>query len=187
MHLLFPTCRCETDKPITLIHTLVSPLKSYWRIAIYSQDIIRRIAGGVILKTMALESPQPLSRKKSLFRRFSRRDRGDAPPSPFLMNEGLRSYSPSLQSPNPQSPRRLQRRPSHAPSYLLTPPPSPANKSTVIAIDASKPQQPKMVAHIQRIELPSSAANSHPHHLQNRGDAYFQVLYQPCRFLASPS
>ncbi|KAI4934828.1 hypothetical protein J4E85_002688 [Alternaria conjuncta] len=101
---------------------------------------------------MALESPQPLSRKKSIFRRFSRRERGDAPPSPFLMSEGLRS--PHLQSSNLQSPRRLQRRPSHRPLSLLTPPASPTEKSPIVTIDASKPQQPKMVTHIQRIDLP---------------------------------
>jgi hypothetical protein len=88
---------------------------------------------------MATESPQ-LGRKKSIFRRFSRRDRSDTPPSPFSMDE------------NPRSPRRLQRRATEAPAGLLTPPASP-KRDTVIAIDASKPQQPKMIAHIQRIEL----------------------------------
>ncbi|KAF1828703.1 hypothetical protein BDW02DRAFT_574644 [Decorospora gaudefroyi] len=99
---------------------------------------------------MATETPQSLFRKTSIFRRFSRRDRGGNPPSPFLADEFTQS---------PRSPRRLlQRRPSGAPAGLLTPPASPQQHIRV-AIDASKPQEPKMIAHIQRIEVRAPVGN----------------------------
>ncbi|KAH7561568.1 hypothetical protein J3E72DRAFT_437162 [Bipolaris maydis] len=81
---------------------------------------------------MASDQSQALSKKVSIFRRFSRRDRGDTPPSPFLMNQGIR---PPVQ----RAPRRLQRNRSYAPAPvgLLTPPPSPPEKSSFDSSESS--------------------------------------------------
>ncbi|KAE8849055.1 hypothetical protein P3342_006684 [Pyrenophora teres f. teres] len=89
-------------------------------------------------------SPQtPSFRKRSIFRRFSGKDRDETPPaSPFLIDE------------YPRSPRRI-RRASTAPPPNLTPPPSPPNSNTgkAVAIDTSKPQQPKLLMHVRRVDL----------------------------------
>ncbi|KAF1936033.1 hypothetical protein EJ02DRAFT_459860 [Clathrospora elynae] len=85
-----------------------------------------------------METPQSLSRKKSIFRHFSRRGQGDTSPAP------LAEY--------PRPPRKLQRRRTGAPTDIPTPT-ALLEQRTAVAIDASKPRQPKIVAHVQRVHI----------------------------------
>ncbi|KAH9862904.1 hypothetical protein J1614_010997 [Plenodomus biglobosus] len=103
------------------------------------------------------EPAQLLVRKKSIFRRFSRRESSDR-------------YAPTLASPKtqPHAPRKLQRRPTAAQTGLLTPPDSP--KPCIITdFEPQKQQhgQSNTILHIQQVQVqpqPSSLQRTDSHH-----------------------
>ncbi|KAF2848514.1 hypothetical protein T440DRAFT_470127 [Plenodomus tracheiphilus IPT5] len=103
------------------------------------------------------ETSQPLSRKKSIFRRFSRRESSDR-------------HAPAFTSPTtqPNTPRKLQRRIPAAQTGLLSPPDSP-KPYIITSVEATKQQthQLKMITHVQQVQLsqrPSTPKRTDSHH-----------------------
>ncbi|KAI8932481.1 hypothetical protein NX059_010666 [Plenodomus lindquistii] len=96
------------------------------------------------MATLATPTPQPLFRKKSIFRRFSQRESSDR-------------YAPALPSPTIQqpAPRKLQRRSPAVQTGLPTPPDSPA-PSIVSHVEPQKQQHnhAKTITHYQQVHLP---------------------------------
>lgn len=95
---------------------------------------------------LAVETPQSAFRKRSIFRRFTRRDKEATSPATPTFNDPSRNAS--------SAPRKLQKRTSsEASAYLPNAPPSP-KRHILPDPQPTKPQAPKMITHIQRIEIP---------------------------------
>lgn len=113
---------------------------------------------------LAVESPQPALERKSLFRRWTQRgDRRTASP-------------PQSMAQQPRTPNKLQRRPSVAVTSLPTPPDSP---NMVASFQPPMPQKPKMITHVQRIDLsPRSLTppSEHTIHISPRCGSQQRVL-----------
>lgn len=94
---------------------------------------------------LAIETSQSALPKRSIFRRFSRRDKEET----IYLTHPL---APVSGYPRP-APRKLQRRPLEAPACLPTPPASP-KQNVISRSEAAKPRQLQMITHIHRVEIP---------------------------------